>query len=138
MPLSRNSGRDWSSYHVMSGSLRRMVRAHEHQNSGRRDGVLCNARQHAKYMSGTENAPALLRNSLLWNLKLKRMLLPAEHMEIMGMQMYDTDGDNCAVAEHVRGLPNKDVRSLTGNGMHTAAIGTIFMYLLSVIEPLPR
>ena len=136
MPECRNSGRMWSSYQVLSGSLRRMVYAHEAANSGRGNGVLCNARQHATYMSGTVHVPALLRNSLLWNVKLRRILLPTEHMEIMGMQMYGTETENCAIAEHVRTLSCKDVRSLTGNGMHTAAIGTIFMYLLSVIEPL--
>ena len=138
MPLVRNSGRAWSSYHVMTASVRRMVRAHEQCVAGRGRDFVCNARQHATCMSATERVPALLRNSLLWNLKLKRFLLPAEHMEIQGLQMYEPDGDDCAVASHVRGLADKHVRSLTGNGMHCAAVGTILMYMLAVIERLPE
>ena len=63
-------------------------------------------------------------------------MLPSEHMEVMGMQMHaEAVGDNCAIASHVETLSHKDIRSLTGNGMHTAAIGSVFMYLLSVMEP---
>ena len=81
MPPRRASGRPWSSYQVMSGSLRRMVYAQEQEAASRGfTSLMCNVHQRPSYMSGTVNVPALLRNSLIFNCRLRRLMLPSEHM----------------------------------------------------------
>ena len=133
MPLVRASGLPWSWYQVLSASTRRMIRAHEKTVGYKGRAFLCDTRQHAEYIGPTVHVPALLRNSLLWNMKDRRVILPLEWLEVMGLQMFGIN--NCGASEHLRLADSKSVTSMVGNGMHTASVGTIFMYLLSVIEP---
>ena len=93
---------------------------------------LCNLRQRPSFMASTATVPALLRRSFLWCLGLKRPLLPQEHLEVMGFKMF---GDSpCSAALVLNSLTGTEQRSLAGNSMHMAAIGSVLMFLLAGVE----
>ena len=82
--------------------------------------------------------PTLLTNtSIIWSQKADRLLLPIEHLAVMGVP---TLLDNRAhhmmygVEKLARqgDIDSKQQRFLAGNGMHMIAIGSVLTYTLSV------
>lgn len=83
-------------------------------------------------MGPSFNVPALLRSSRLWSLKHKRPVMAAEQIELMGYSLFDKSP--CSMAKCLNALPEHTLRSLAGNGMQAAAIGTVLMFLLCGTE----
>ena len=83
-------------------------------------------------MEYTPMMPALLRGSILWSMSARRPCHPEEHLEVMGYNMFGPDC--CACASVLSSLSDAQQRSVSGNGMHAAAIGSVLMFLLSGVE----
>ena len=135
LPATRSSGKPWGFYHLLSGSLRASVLQHEKTASavpGSRPRMVCNPGQRSSFLRCTSMVPALLRRSLLWSMLARRPFHSEEHLEIMGYNMFGPEC--CSCAEVLRALPETEQRSIAGNGMHAAAIGSAVMFLLSGVD----
>ena len=79
--------------------------------------------------------PTLLRKTVIWSMALQRVYLPLEHFEVMGYDMYSPGGNRCSFANALRELSPNQLQSLSGNGMHAAAVGHALMFLLAATQP---
>ena len=78
-------------------------------------------------------APSLMRKSSLYSLKLKRGMHPLEHFCVQGFPLWVGDAEveilNSLPIEFLESLKDSQVRSLTGNAMHLAAVGTAILFI---------
>ena len=72
-----------------------------------------------------DRIPALLRKGRIWSFKHDRLLIPQEHLAVMGIKISDTVASS---------LSNAKVLSVAGNAMHKGAIGAIVLYTLCCTE----
>ena len=80
--------------------------------------------------------PALLRASVLWSFRLRRVALPLEHLELQGWAMFDSSSgpQSCQCIGAFRQLSDQKLRQLAGNGMHLAVIGSVLAFALDCTE----
>ena len=140
MPLQQQNGNEWSFFQCATGSVRNKVMEYEalasQTHPEMHPPLLCNARQHATFMTCTAMVPTLLRRSLLWSLSARRPLLPGEHLEVMGFNLF---GPNpCRPAAALLALPEAQMKNVAGNGMHSAAVGCAILFLLSGVVVVPQ
>ena len=79
-----------------------------------------------------KHLPVLLRKTCMWSWKVKRLALPAEHMEMQGHLLFDAEDDpfKCSFSKGLENLSDGQVRALAGNGMHIRAIGACLLFAL--------
>ncbi|CAE7939074.1 unnamed protein product, partial [Symbiodinium necroappetens] len=90
------------------------------------DDFLVDLSQTDEWTTASNDAPCLLRGSLIWSHKLQRTALPAEHLLLQGIPLLQ---DNSAWKKFVfdkAADPFYDSMflSLSGNAMHRAVVGT--------------
>eukprot|EP00974_Lingulodinium_polyedra_P071459 6913591-Lingulodinium_polyedra.AAC.1 len=64
-------------------------------------------------------------------MRLQRLFHPLEHFEVQGYSVFGSEPERCCFAEGLEPLSDSQLRSVSGNGMHAAAIGLCMMFLLS-------
>lgn len=79
----------------------------------------------------TVHVPVLLRCSHIWSTFKRRLFLPLEHMEAQCYSVFGDATTNISAAPVLGELSAAEVRSLAGNGMHSACIGACLMYILA-------
>ena len=132
MTRTRPDNTEMSFFQCSSAAVRNQIIAHEDKvipAHGKYPPLVCNLRQKPEFVAATEMVPALLQRSLLWNLASRRPFLPSEHLEMMGFNMFGPH--RCSVAAALDALPESQQRSVAGSTMHSAAMGCVFMFLLS-------
>ena len=138
LPPRRKSGRPWRDFHLLSPSLRGQVLKHERHCKKRGSTVdrpVCNLRQNPEFLSGKRCCPALLRRSLMWSVHRQRVVLPLEHVECQGYEVFKQQQQHdCAWVAQLRALAADEQRSLAGNGMHAACVGAALAFLLAGTE----
>lgn len=101
--------------------------------------IFVNLTQEASYIpKPSELVGALLRGSTLWDLKQDTPVLPIEHFAIQG---FAVDSESPLHARHfpwdfeVLGLlPHSQLRTVTGNGMHLAAVSSALAFALAAVQ----
>ena len=87
-------------------------------------------------------APALMRKSQLYSLKLKRGMLPLETLCVQGFPLWVGDEGvealSCLSIDFLKTLKASELRSLTGNSMQLAAVGTAILFALCMSPALPQ
>ncbi|CAE7778137.1 unnamed protein product [Symbiodinium sp. CCMP2592] len=137
LPESGSGSVAWSCYLAMSPANRQSVRDHEQslQAAGfaEQAAVLTNIAQRASHMGPVLSgfAPALLRSSLLWSFRLRRIVLPAEHLELQGYSLWGNEERRSVVSDVLPSLRSSSLRSLAGNAMHIQSIGSVLMFVVS-------
>jgi len=76
--------------------------------------------------------PTLLRNSTMAELSTGRVLLPSAHFDVMGLPLHRPPGVEYKLpfAAHLQHVTYKEMKALTGNAMHSAAVGACLAYIL--------
>ena len=105
--------------------------AHVRKSIGKHPSFLANVAQNPSHHMPTDLAPALLRKSVLWSMPDQRVLLPLEHFEIQGYNIFGAADARCSFAEILTTLSDEDARALAGNGMHLSSTTYALMFLLS-------
>jgi hypothetical protein len=77
--------------------------------------------QTAGWGTTSQTIPVLLQRSRIWSVKLRRLLLPAEHLKVMGMPSFDY-------------MSQRAQCSLAGNAMHSAALTAAILFALSYAQ----
>ena len=101
--------------------------------------------QTVKFGSQMQVVPALLRNSCLYNILQDRLFLPQELLAVQGLpyHMEDTGSgvlDLMPSREFLRDLgrtPAKDLKSMLGNAMNVAQVGSVLALLFTAFPSLP-
>ena len=76
--------------------------------------------------------PALLRGSLLWFVRRKRLVLSLEMFELQGYNVMDDDpAKRSPLAEGIKKVPATAQRSMAGNAMHLQCVGAALIFLLA-------
>lgn len=140
-PPARASGKAWKPMQVICPGVRRRIAEHTAAavaaGHGERPAIISNVSQTAPFSnpSALMAVPALLRGSSLWSMRLQRFVLPIEHLEIQGYNIFDQESKcKCDIAGHLRELPQAHIKSMAGNSMHLAAVGTVIMFVLGCTE----
>ena len=137
LPSRRSSNSEWSCYLAMGKSLQTSVQEHEQsltsQGYAVQSAVLTNLSQRATYMGPvvSGHVPALLRKSMLWSFRRRRLMLPDECLEIQGYNMFGPGVRTCLaeyLQQHVSGSAK---REMAGNAMHVAVVGCVLCYVLA-------
>ena len=81
--------------------------------------------------------PTLLRSSSLWSSVLRRLLIPLEHIEIQGYPVYGFGEENYFAADELRHLTAVEIKSLSGNGIHSGCAGSVLAFGLASCIPHP-
>ena len=97
----------------------------------RRESGFANITQNAHYMNGiiTDYAPALLRSSVLYSLSSGRQLCAVEYLLIQGIRNFPYETINPRTPE-CRRVSRRALKAMAGNGMHSAAVGSMIMFAL--------
>jgi hypothetical protein len=69
--------------------------------------------------------PAILRRSKIWSFSKQRVVLPQEHLKIMGIDL---------AASLTTEASEGDLKSLAGNAMHAAAIASVVLFAFACAE----
>ena len=107
LPLRDGSGRRWSMWHMLSANEQRRLEGmrsavQEKAAEVGHDDVFVYTCQNSAFNSVSVSVPALLRKSKVWSWGKKRLLLPQEHLRVMGVQLPPgleiTEGDTKSLA----------------------------------------
>ena len=137
LPPVGPGGVAWSCYLAMSSASKQSVRDHEESLAAagfaQRAAVLTNIAQRASHMGPVLSGfvPALLRSSLLWSFRKRRLVLPAEHLELQGYNLWGNEDRRSVVAALLPSLRSTSLKSLAGNAMHIQSIGSVLMFVVS-------
>ena len=98
--------------------------------------AFCNLIQKPNFFSLSDHAPALLRGSVLYDLVSGQEVLPIQHWLTMGAAVpavaQPDSGVVCPFLEtFFKELTDREARTLAGNAMHVAAIGTFLMFSMA-------
>ena len=132
LPAMQANGRKWKFDRVLAPGMRHRLKryrtiAAKHPAF---PNVFCNLRQQPGHGPISTTIPALLQSSVIYSFKHNRALLPKEHFEAMGYKMWGER--RAAFAEALSATQSEaQMRSLAGNGMHSAAVGAAIMFLLA-------
>ena len=138
LPLTRSGGRPWSMCLAMTRSQQAMVDEHERALTSagysEHSAILTNIAQRADFMGPvfTGYVPALLRKSLLWSFRLRRLVMNEELFELQGYNMLgDNPEKRSCLAGALAVVPETARRSMAGNGMRVQSVGCAFLFLLA-------
>ena len=90
--------------------------------------------QRPRFATTSVTCPTLLRRTLIWCIGLQRLLLPLEHFEYLGYNIFGDTDEQSTFAQAVMQCSPSEQRSMPGNGMHAAAVGSTLMFLLAGAE----
>ncbi len=114
------------------------------RKGGRPLKYIVNLAQNATFMNHfSELVPTVLtRTSFLWDMMHSRPFIPLELLEVMGIPVFSPEAkakDRSAV--ETLGLSGKlssdELRRLSGNAMHLAAVGSVLAFALSMLQQEP-
>jgi len=130
LPRARSSGRAWNSLHLLTPAQRRHIKVYKKPfKSGVR--MVCNPLQSPTRFRATVFVPTLLKASSIWSMNKRRLFTALEHIECQGYQVFGPEADNPEKLEAGRALSDAEIRSLAGNGMHSACVGACMMFLFA-------
>ena len=144
LPATKITGQPWSFFQVLPVGLRRRIIQHEQIWTraggvrGGRLGCVVNVTQTTQWARVSTDAPVLLRCSFLWLPEVRRPLLSLEHFELMGYRIWGADGETTTLGKSLQSVSTAKQRSMAGNGMHAASIGTVLMFLGSAVVFRPQ
>lgn len=139
LPQQRRSGREWSAFQCLTPAMKKSVQAHEEYLTSKGinsdEPVIVNLIQSPGYIQPVIGMfPALLKGSRLWSIQRRRLLLPMEHLEVMGFQIYKDDKYQCRFTHALQMLSDTKLRQFAGNTMHLRVVGTCIMYILAATQ----
>jgi hypothetical protein len=76
---------------------------------------------------------SLLRGSMVWGLRGRRLLVPLEHLAVNGVPVYVTLEHESVMAvplEYLQEMSHGSVKSVAGNMMSIPTIGSIIVSML--------
>ena len=131
LPSERSSGDAWSCFLAMSKGNQDMVLKHEAAleaaGFSARAGILTNISQKPDYMGPFVSGvvPVLLRKSLLWSFKLRRLVLATEMLELQGYNIYGNPDKRSPLSPFVSHLRDSTLQSLAG----VQVVGTVLIFV---------
>lgn len=142
LPDEPSDGAQWSMRQVLHEGLARRLDAYEAALGKRKARFIVNLHQNHSFVRRfSELCPSLLtRTSTLWDMKLNRLMLPIEHLVVMGLPIFDEgreDNDRFSVELLALDgtLSSAEIKHFAGNGMHHAAVGLVLAFLLCMAVP---
>eukprot|EP00439_Symbiodinium_sp_Y106_P025582 s5201_g3.t1 len=138
LPALRSSGLPWSCFLAMSPSQQNSLKAHEdwlvQAGYNVRSSVMSNIRQKPEYMGPVLSGyvPTLLQSSILWSFRQRRLVLPAEMLELQGYNVLDQDPSRrSCIATCLSDISDTAIRSMAGNATHISCIGNVLAFVLA-------
>eukprot|EP00969_Alexandrium_andersonii_P353078 15439068-Alexandrium_andersonii.AAC.1 len=141
-PPYRRNKKPWSAYQVLHSGYKERVDGYEKDLAAAgfnpKARLISNIAQKPSYMKGGHAmVPALLRGSILWLHGKSRMMLPIEHLEVMGYNIFGPTSSltTCFHKEFLRSMDPTTLRKLAGNGMQLRQVGAVMMYIFGCTVP---
>ena len=146
MSPSRQSGRPWSCWQVMSAAQKSSLQNHEEKLRDMGQEIdapfVSNLAQTPSFAApkGPEALPVLLRRSSLWSFRKRRLATPLEHMALQNHVVFTAQEDpwRCSFLQGIYNLSDAQIKAVAGNGMHMHAIGSALLFALLVLRKLSR
>ena len=142
LPANQPNGVAWPCRSVLpEGDLQRLL-AYEKGCRKKRKALRCivNLKQNYSFMrSLSEMVPTLLtKTSVLWSMQAERLLIPMEHLAVMGVPVFREGRDvermfGVEILAREGVLTNDQIIQLSGNGMSSIAIGSVLLFALGVV-----
>ena len=121
------------------------IRLQEYKRAAQEDGVwemspsvaLMDLNQTVGHMQRricTQAAPALLKDSDLYDLVLDRPLAWKEYLQIQGYSVKSGSNSNSSFAEQVSVVSGKQIRKMAGNGVHSNVAGAWMAFCVSCMK----
>ena len=84
----------------------------------------------------SECMPTLTRGAIMFDVGTQRPLLPSAQFDCMGIPVHRPPDvyHKCAFRDILPELSHRDMKQLTGNGMHLAACGVCILYVMAMVE----
>lgn len=124
MPPHDGDGRRWPMRMVLSRGMRRQLQKHVAALDARGEAgdadKFTMLDQNPSHTQITSCVPALLQRSSVWSYRFGRLMLPAEHLAVMGIP-------SDVIPER---WPKNLVKSLAGNAMHFSALSAVVLHAL--------
>ena len=139
LPERKPNGHPWSPYLVLSGGDRRRLEAFEamlHDQGRSRPSLFVSLSQNTSHCRPTTTIPTLTRNTMLWSMQRRRIILPLEHLELQGLRVYGDDPSPHKCVRCIRAsqeLVGK-ARQLAGNMMHAGQLAAVMLTMFCLTE----
>ena len=124
MPLRTHAGQRWPMRQVLSKSDQERLKSHKEYLASKRlppaGDVFSTIDQNPKFATFSTMVPALCQRSLVWSWRHGRLLLPREHLLVMGIP----------ITLEIDALSDRCMRSISGNAMSSVALGAVYLLVM--------
>ena len=142
LPPLQSNGDTWPCRDVLTQSTLMRLLGYERlaKKLRRRASYIVNLQQSVSFMKSlSEFAPTLLTgSSSLWSTRHNRLLAPAQHLVVKGIDLYDsrTDTERFPIELLTLSgqLSDKAILAMAGNGMCLIAVGSVTLFTLGTVS----